>query len=41
MELAIIASGDRSVAHPEQKFLKLRLLADFASWYSQAEIKEW
>ncbi|AUB40266.1 hypothetical protein COO91_06275 [Nostoc flagelliforme CCNUN1] len=41
MRLAIIASCNRSEVHPEQKFLKRRLQADFGSWYTQAEIKDW
>ncbi|MEH1847851.1 MAG: hypothetical protein V7L25_23445 [Nostoc sp.] len=41
MELAIRASCDRSEAHPEQKFLKRRLQADFGFWYSQVKIKDW
>ncbi|WP_251960775.1 hypothetical protein [Nostoc commune] len=41
MGLAIITSCDRQKVHPEQKFLKRRLQADFGSWHSQAEIKDW
>ncbi|BBD70925.1 hypothetical protein NIES4072_72910 [Nostoc commune NIES-4072] len=39
--LSFPTSCDRSEVHPEEKFLKGRLQANFGGLYSQAEIKDW